>query len=141
MTIIELELFPSSKSKTAKSVVLNEDHPKSPGDFGSDAMNDYLLGSRKLKPFPVSMSLIARFFYAFFLIPTYLFFFSNFSYISGVTILGTPTEIYNFGTQYWLIIVPIILMGITVSTVYLPVFSALRVGSSYEVCFISMKKK
>lgn len=57
----------------------------------------------------------------------------NFSYISGVTILGTPAEIYNFGTQYWLIVIPILLMGFAVSSVYLPVFTALRVGSSYEV--------
>lgn len=55
------------------------------------------------------------------------------SYISGVTILGTPAEIYNFGTQYWLIVIPIFLMGFAVSFVYLPVFSALKVGSSYEV--------
>lgn len=56
-----------------------------------------------------------------------------FSYISGVTILGTPSEIYNYGTQYWLIIIPIALMGITVSSVYLPVFTSLKIGSSYEV--------
>lgn len=60
--------------------------------------------------------------------------FLSFSYISGVTILGTPAEIYNYGSQYWLIIVPILLMGLVVSTVYLPVFSSLKVGSSYEVC-------
>lgn len=82
-------------------------------DFGSKSMNEYLLGSRKLKSFPVAMSLVA-------------------SYISGVTILGTPSEIYNFGTQYWLIIVPIILMGIVVSYVYLPVFASLKISSSYE---------
>lgn len=83
-------------------------------DFGSKALSEYLLGSRKLRPFPVAMSLIA-------------------SYISGVTVLGTPSEIYNFGTQYWLIVVPIWIMGIIVSYVYLPVYSTLKVGSSYEV--------
>lgn len=76
-------------------------------------LSEYLLGSRRLRAFPVAMSLIA-------------------SYISGVTILGTPTEIYNFGTQYWLIVVPIGLMGGIVSTVYLPVYTTLRVTSSYE---------
>lgn len=87
-------------------------------DFGSKSMLEYLLGSRKLKAFPVAMSLVA-------------------SYISGVTVLGTPAEIYNFGTQYWLIIIPIFLMGFVVSYVYLPVFCSLKVGSSYEVCDIS----
>lgn len=50
--------------------------------------------------------------------------------------LGVPSEIYSYGTQYWLIIVPVILMAFVVSRVYLPVFTALNVGSSYEVCMI-----
>lgn len=33
---------------------------KKPVQFGSSSMNEYLLGSRKLKPFPVAMSLVAR---------------------------------------------------------------------------------
>lgn len=33
---------------------------KTTSDFGSKSMNEYLLGSRKLKPFPVAMSLVAR---------------------------------------------------------------------------------
>lgn len=36
------------------------DTPGKGGDFGSKSMNEYLLGSRKLKPFPVAMSLVAR---------------------------------------------------------------------------------
>ena len=83
-------------------------------NFGSSAMNEYLLGSKKLKVFPVARSLVA-------------------SYVSGVTILGTPAEVYNFGTQYWLIIVSIVFMAFTVSLVYLPVFCSLNLGSSYEV--------
>ncbi|XP_037038899.1 sodium-coupled monocarboxylate transporter 2-like isoform X3 [Bradysia coprophila] len=102
---------PSSHTVLSRNENINS--KKNKNDFGSSSMNEYLLGSRKLKPFPVSMSLIA-------------------SYISGVTILGTPAEIYNYGSQYWLIVVPIFLMGIVVSTVYLPVFSSLKVSSSYE---------
>lgn len=49
-----------------------------------------------------------------------------------MTILGTPSEIYNYGTQYWLIVFPICLMGIIVSYVYLPVFASLKISSSYE---------
>uniref|UniRef100_A0A182TAB5 Sodium-coupled monocarboxylate transporter 1 n=1 Tax=Anopheles maculatus TaxID=74869 RepID=A0A182TAB5_9DIPT len=81
--------------------------------FGSATIDEYLLGSRKLKAFPVAMSLCA-------------------GYISGVTILGTPAEIYNFGTQYWLIVIPILLMGVAVCSVYLPVFCSLKLNSSYE---------
>lgn len=83
-------------------------------NFGSKSLSEYLLGSRKLYSFPVGMSLVG-------------------SYISAVTVLGTPAEVYNFGTQYFLIIVPVMLMGWTISQVYLPVFCTLKVGSSYEV--------
>jgi solute carrier family 5 (sodium-coupled monocarboxylate transporter), member 8/12 len=114
--------FNKSKSKRQKTTTEHQRHhdetytaeEKKTTDFGSKSMLEYLLGSRKLKSFPVAMSLVA-------------------SYISGVTVLGTPAEIYNFGTQYWLIIVPIFLMGFIVSYVYLPVFCSLKVGSSYEV--------
>ncbi|KMQ98114.1 sodium-coupled monocarboxylate transporter 1 [Lasius niger] len=74
---------------------------------------DYLLGGRSLGLFPVSASLVA-------------------SFISGVTILGTPTEIYNFGTQYWITIISIFFSGVVVATVYLPVFTNLQLNSVYE---------
>ncbi|KAH8249282.1 hypothetical protein KR032_008049, partial [Drosophila birchii] len=86
---------------------------KSKRDLGSEKMNEYLMGSRNMKVLPVAMSLIA-------------------SYISGVSILGTPSEIYNYGTQYCLIVIPIIVQGFIVSYIYLPVFSTLQVGSSFE---------
>lgn len=57
-----------------------------------------------------------------------------FSALYRVTsIIGTPSEIYHYGTQYYLIIVAIILQGIAFSYVYLPVYSALQIGSAYEV--------
>uniref|UniRef100_A0A182P0H2 Sodium-coupled monocarboxylate transporter 1 n=1 Tax=Anopheles epiroticus TaxID=199890 RepID=A0A182P0H2_9DIPT len=99
--------------ETAPTVESAESKTTTKSPFGSSTIDEYLLGSRKLKAFPVAMSLVA-------------------GYISGVTILGTPAEIYNFGTQYWLIVVPIILTGVTVCTVYLPVFCSLKLNSSYE---------
>ncbi|XP_045542424.1 sodium-coupled monocarboxylate transporter 1 [Papilio machaon] len=76
-------------------------------------IRDYLLGGRAMSTFPVAMSLIA-------------------SYVSGVTILGTPAEIYNYGSQYWLVVVGVSLSCVVVATVYLPVFCTLRLSSSYE---------
>lgn len=110
------------KSKQSKNSADDDysHNQKKAADFGSKSMMEYLLGSRKMKSFPVAMSLVA-------------------SYISGVTVLGTPAEIYNFGTQYWLIFVPIFLMGFVVSYVYLPVFCSLQVGSSYEVSINNKK--
>ncbi|KAL0102302.1 hypothetical protein PUN28_018672 [Cardiocondyla obscurior] len=80
---------------------------------------DYLLGGRSLGLFPVSASLVA-------------------SFISGVTILGTPAEIYNFGTQYWITIISILFSGVVVATVYLPVFTTLQLNSVYEILYQSI---
>lgn len=49
-----------------------------------------------------------------------------------MTILGTPSEIYNFGTQYWITIISIFFSGTVVATVYLPVFTNLQLNSVYE---------
>lgn len=101
---------PSSNGTAQADVDSNQKDPEQ----ASKSLADYLLGSKELKIFPVAMSLVA-------------------SYISGLTILGTPSEIYNYGTQYSLIIFPIFAVGFTVAFVFLPVFSSLQVGSSYEV--------
>ncbi|KAH8356345.1 hypothetical protein KR084_004694, partial [Drosophila pseudotakahashii] len=82
-------------------------------DLVSEKIDEYLMGSRNMKVVPVAISLIG-------------------SFVSGVTIIGTPSEIYHYGTQYFLVIIGIILQGIVVSYVYLPVYSALQVSSVYE---------
>ncbi|XP_053625814.1 sodium-coupled monocarboxylate transporter 1-like [Plodia interpunctella] len=76
-------------------------------------IRDYLLGGKSMSTFPVALSLIA-------------------SYVSGVTILGTPAEIYNYGTQYWLVVVGVASSCMVVAIVYLPVFCLLKLSSSYE---------
>lgn len=88
-------------------------------NFGSAAMSEYMLGSRKLRVFPVAMSMVG-------------------SYISATTILGTPAEIYNYGTQYWLIMIPLVFMCLTICQVFLPVYCALKLGSSYEVRILAI---
>ncbi|KAL4716596.1 hypothetical protein ACJJTC_010260 [Scirpophaga incertulas] len=80
--------------------------------------NDYLLGGRNMKVVPVAMSLVA-------------------SFVSGITLLGSPTEVYMYGTQYAYIIVGIFLMSIVMTQVYLPVFHELRITSNYE--YLSMR--
>ncbi|XP_011304939.1 sodium-coupled monocarboxylate transporter 2-like [Fopius arisanus] len=74
---------------------------------------EYILGRSGFTVFPVSASLIA-------------------SFISGVTILGTPAEIYNFGTQYWITVFSILFAGVITANVYLPVFMKLKLNSCYE---------
>ncbi|CAH2050162.1 unnamed protein product, partial [Iphiclides podalirius] len=75
--------------------------------------NDYLLGGRNMKVIPVSMSLVA-------------------SFVSGITLLGSPTEVYMHGTQYAFIIGGIFLMTIVMTQIYLPVFHDLKITSNYE---------
>ncbi|CAG9581219.1 unnamed protein product [Danaus chrysippus] len=80
--------------------------------------NDYLLGGRNMKVVPVAMSLVA-------------------SFVSGITLLGSPTEVYMYGTQYSYIMGGIFLMTIVMTQVYLPVFHELKITSNYE--YLSMR--
>ncbi|XP_035897146.1 sodium-coupled monocarboxylate transporter 1-like [Anopheles stephensi] len=74
---------------------------------------DYLVGGRKMQIFPVSVSLVA-------------------SWISGISLLGTSTEIYVYGTQYCYIVFAVIIMGFVMHHVFLPVFHELQITSAYE---------
>lgn len=56
-----------------------------------------------------------------------------YSYISGISILGMPAEIYVYGTQFWMIICSEGLVSLTIAIAYLPVFYKLQITSSYEV--------
>lgn len=78
-----------------------------------EAESNYLVGGRQMSIFPVTMSLIA-------------------SFISGITLLGTPTEIYLYGTQYMYIVGGVLTMGVIMTYVYLPVFHDLKLTSTYQ---------
>ncbi|CRK86766.1 CLUMA_CG000598, isoform A [Clunio marinus] len=84
--------------------------------------SDYLVGGRNMKTFPVAMSLIA-------------------SFISGISLLGTPTETYIYGIQYLYIMGGIITMGFIMMYVYLPVFHDLKLTSTYEYLQTRFDKK
>ncbi|KAL3283616.1 hypothetical protein HHI36_006755 [Cryptolaemus montrouzieri] len=75
--------------------------------------SEYLMGGKTMGIFPISMSLIA-------------------SYISGISILGIPAEMYTYGTQFWMIICTGGFVCLTMALVYLPVFYKLQITSSYE---------
>lgn len=55
------------------------------------------------------------------------------SFISGITLLGLPTEVYSYGIQYVYVMFGVIAMGLVMSYVYLPVFHNLHITSTYEV--------
>ncbi|XP_068156265.1 sodium-coupled monocarboxylate transporter 1-like isoform X2 [Drosophila tropicalis] len=79
---------------------------------GSEAL-DYLVGGRKMKVFPVALSLVA-------------------SFVSGISLLGTSTEIYVYGTQYAFILVTLAFSGAISWYIFLPVFCNLQLTSTYE---------
>lgn len=56
-----------------------------------------------------------------------------FSYISGISILGLPAEMYVYGTQFWCVVFADSFVSLTMAYVYLPVFYGLGITSSYEV--------
>jgi solute carrier family 5 (sodium-coupled monocarboxylate transporter), member 8/12 len=80
----------------------------------ASAESEYLMGGRKMSVFPISLSLVA-------------------SFISGITLLGLPTEVYLHGIQYVYVFLSVLLMGFIMSVFYLPVFYGLQITSSYEV--------
>lgn len=79
----------------------------------SSGEDEYLVGGRNMKTFPVSLSLIA-------------------SFISGISLLGTPTEVYVHGTSYLFVGCAVIAVGLVMSIVFLPVFHDLKLTSTYE---------
>ncbi|XP_054745208.1 sodium-coupled monocarboxylate transporter 1 isoform X2 [Anastrepha obliqua] len=82
---------------------------------------DYLVGGRNMKVLPVSLSLVA-------------------SFVSGISLLGTSTEIYVYGTQYAFILFTLLISGIISWYVFLPVFCNLQLTSTYEYLEIRFDK-
>jgi len=55
-----------------------------------------------------------------------------FSHISGISLLGIPTEVFHYGTQYAACVFTSILTAIITSYVFLPVFYKLQLTSTFE---------
>nr|XP_045596122.1 sodium-dependent multivitamin transporter-like [Procambarus clarkii] len=76
------------------------------------ANDEFLLGGRSLSFFPVSMSLFA-------------------SYISGIHVLGGPSEAYYHGVQWWVICAGQVAL-IPAAFIFMPFFYELKLTSAYE---------
>ncbi|XP_011501301.1 PREDICTED: sodium-coupled monocarboxylate transporter 1 isoform X2 [Ceratosolen solmsi marchali] len=74
---------------------------------------DFLLGGSDMGTFPMAMSLAA-------------------SFITAIELLGNPAEMYEYGTQFWMICLAFVLVVPITSQLYLPVYMKLRLTSSYE---------
>lgn len=72
------------------------------------------MADRSMSVLPVTLSLLA-------------------SFMSAITLLGTPAEIYVYGTQYWMIWLGCCIMIPLCAHVYHPVFFRLKLTSVFEV--------
>jgi solute carrier family 5 (sodium-dependent multivitamin transporter), member 6 len=83
---------------------------------------DHLLGGRKLKVFPVALSILA-------------------SFTSAIAILGFSSEMYKFGTQYWMIGISYFMTQPIVAIFYAPFFHRLGITSAYEYLELRFDRK
>ena len=75
---------------------------------------EFLLAGRNLSVFPVTLSLLS-------------------SFISAITMLGTPAEMYRYNTMFWLISVGFIISATLSCQIFIPVFYNLGITSVFEV--------
>ncbi|KAJ8021821.1 Sodium-coupled monocarboxylate transporter 1 [Holothuria leucospilota] len=80
---------------------------------GQKTADTFLLADRNMNPFPVAVSLVA-------------------SFISAITVLGTPAEVYVYGTMFWLFAFAYIFSGIVVSRCFIPIFYEYEITSTNE---------
>ncbi|KAM4840298.1 sodium-coupled monocarboxylate transporter 1 [Urocitellus parryii] len=80
---------------------------------GQQTSKDFLMGGRRMTAVPVALSLSA-------------------SFMSAVTVLGTPAEIYRFGIMYSIFAITYFFVVVLSAEVFLPVFYKLGITSTYE---------
>jgi len=76
--------------------------------------NEFLMAGRSMSVLPVALSLLA-------------------SFMSAITLLGTPAEIVVYGTEYWMIWVAYCIMIPLATYVFIPIFYRLELTSVFEV--------
>lgn len=74
---------------------------------------EFLLAGGNMNPIPVALSILA-------------------SFMSAITLLGTPAEMYNYTTMYWYIGLGYLFVVAGAAHIFIPVFYRLRVTSAYE---------
>ncbi|XP_014875141.1 sodium-coupled monocarboxylate transporter 1 [Poecilia latipinna] len=74
---------------------------------------EFLLGGRQMTAVPVAMSLTA-------------------SFMSGITVIGTPSEAYRFGLAFWLFGFSYAIMSAITAELFVPIFYRLGITSAYE---------
>ncbi|XP_050394459.1 sodium-coupled monocarboxylate transporter 2 [Patella vulgata] len=76
-------------------------------------IHEFLLAGRNMSPYPVALSLLA-------------------SFMSAITLLGTPAEMYNYTTMYWWIGLSYLFVVAAAAHIFIPIFYRMQVTSAYE---------
>ncbi|XP_022090137.1 sodium-coupled monocarboxylate transporter 1-like [Acanthaster planci] len=82
---------------------------------------EFLLADRSMNPIPVAMSMVA-------------------SFISAITFLGTPAEVYINGSMFWVFSLCFPMVALVVSRLFIPVFFRLNVTSVNEYLELRFNK-
>ena len=82
----------------------------------ADSSTDFLVGGRQMTCVPVALSLTA-------------------SFMSAVTVLGSPADVYRFGASYILYGVAYVFVVVVTAELFVPVFYNSGITSTYEVIY------
>ncbi|ESO83921.1 hypothetical protein LOTGIDRAFT_107937 [Lottia gigantea] len=82
-------------------------------DRKKNTTKDFLLAGGNMSLFPVALSLLA-------------------SFMSAITLLGTPAEMYNYTTMYWWIGLSYVFAIFASAHIYIPIFYRLNITSAFE---------
>ncbi|NXY60533.1 SC5A8 protein, partial [Callaeas wilsoni] len=88
---------------------------------GQKTSKDFLMAGRSMNALPVALSLTA-------------------SFMSAVTVLGTPAEIYHYGSIFCIFAITYILVVLCSAEIFLPVFYKLGITSTYEYLELRFNK-
>ena len=88
---------------------------------GQNSQAEFLLAGRSMSTLPMAFSLIA-------------------SFMSAITLLGVPAEVYTAGTQFTISILSYPAVMTTVAVCYLPVYDALDLTTSYQYLELRFSK-
>ncbi|XP_040263127.1 sodium-coupled monocarboxylate transporter 1-like [Bufo bufo] len=80
---------------------------------GKTTSTEFLTGGRSMTALPVALSLTA-------------------SFMSAVTVLGTPSDVYRYGAMFSIFAISHALVVIISAEIFLPVFYRLNIASTYE---------
>lgn len=90
-------------------------------DRKKKSTKDFLLGGGDLRVFPVGISMMA-------------------SFTSAIAILGFSSEMYLYGTQYWIVVLSYPFTQGLAALVYVPLFHGLKLTTAYQVALLLQLK-